>query len=177
MDDIRQRAAALSKHVSAVLGGTILSKSFDSQIESAIVERIARYPARQVPLGDLIELRMGVCRHRSILFKYLCDHMRRFPKQWALAPASAASPTSVRGAVPCQLVRGVQSAADGSAAATENHAWNVVQIDDASYVVDVMQRPGELLPVDSKEAQAYQRLIRADPDAVRTASAQVRLHP
>ncbi len=92
--------------------------------------------------------------------------MHRFPNAWNLTDLDASvAPTvdtqsalgSVRGAIPCQLVRGVQSAADGSGA--ENHMWNVVRLGSESFVVDVMQRPGELLAAGSKEAQAYQRVV------------------
>ncbi len=145
-----------------MFGGSIVDpKPFNAALEEAISKLMALDADNEVPLGALIWSHVGVCRHRSILFKYLCDHMHRFPDQWALsaAPASATDSSGVvRGAIPCQLVRGMQSAVAGTGAG-ENHMWNVVRLGDELYVVDVMQRPGELLPAESKEAQAYQRVI------------------
>ncbi len=95
--------------------------------------------------------------------------MQRFPAQWGLSATTSASSDgagagAVRGAVPCQLVRGVQSvqSADGNRAQAENHMWNVVRLGNDLFVVDVMQRPGQLFAADSKEAKVYQRAILAD---------------
>jgi hypothetical protein len=163
LDDVLQRARTLSEFVSALLGG-VDTKTLEMS-EPAIASVRDRDPLRHVSLDTLICMQIGVCRHRSILFKYLCDHMHRFPAQWGLAtdaPSSAAETKGVvRGAIPCQLVRGVQFAADGSGDAAGNHMWNVVRVGTESFVVDVMQRPGQLLPADSKEALAYRRVILA----------------
>ncbi len=159
MTDLKQRVATLSAHVSDVFGGTVESAAFVSGVESAIAALVTKSGNQSVSLGALIRLGRGVCRHRSILFKYLCDHMHRFPEQWR--PTNAADGSGpVRGIIPCQLVRGVQSALDGSGSA-EGHMWNVVRLSDELFIVDVFQRPGKLLSADSKEAQAYQRVILA----------------
>jgi hypothetical protein len=156
VEDLKQRTVALSEYVWAALGG-----SDPGPVQSAIAVVKSRDPSNAISLGDVIALRRGVCRHRSILFKYLCDHMHRFPAQWALTSAASkagASAGVVMGAIPCQLVRGVLT--DGSDLAnTENHMWNVVRLGHELFVVDVMQRPRELLDAESKEAQAYQRAI------------------
>ncbi len=160
---------ALSAHTSKVLGGSISNPTtFDATLRAAIALLRSQHD-RPVSLGDLIELRLGVSRHRSILFKYLCDHMHRFPAQWGLSAASQSDGSGssvVRGAIPCQLVRGVQSvsrAADGSDV-SQSHMWNVVQLGSELFVVDVMQHPGQLLAAESQEAQAYQRAIHASAE-------------
>ncbi len=156
---------ALSAHTSEVLGGSISDPTkFEAAVQSFIAVFSAGRPDRVVSLGNFITWQMGVCRHRSILYKYLCDHMHRFPEQWALSAAADGSGV-VRGAIPCQLVRGVQSvsAAHGSDVA-QNHMWNVVRLGSELYVVDVMQSAGQLLAAESKEARAYQRAIQATPE-------------
>ncbi len=157
----------LSEYASEVFGGTISdSEALESRVQSAIAELSSNDPDRLVVLGRLIYSGVGVCRHRAILYKYLCDHMHRFPERWGLTAASQSDGSGVvRGAVPCQLVRGVQSdgAADGSDVA-QNHMWNVVRLGSDLFVVDVMQRAGQLLAADSKEAQAYQRAIQASAE-------------
>ncbi len=157
----------LSQYASEVFGGTISdSKAFESRVQSAVAQLSSNNTDHEVPLSALIDLRLGVCRHRSILYKYLCDHMHRFPEQWGLTAASQSDGSGVvRGAIPCQLVRGVQSdvAADGSDLA-QNHMWNVVRLGSELFVVDVMQRPGQLLVAESKQAQEYQRAIEASAE-------------
>ncbi len=158
----------LSVYASEVFGGNIRdSKAFESTVQSAIAQLSSNDPDRLVLLGSLIDLRLGVCRHRAILYKYLCDHMHRFSEQWGLSASSESNGSVlVRGAIPCQLVRGVQSvssAADGSGEA-QDHMWNVVQLGTELFVVDVAQRAGQLLAAESKEAQAYQRAIQASAD-------------
>ncbi len=161
-DDLKQRVVKLSVHASAALGGIVDSKTspFSQVVEEVAAELKALHPHQVVSLGALIEIGVGLCRHRSILFKYLCDHMHRLPAEWGLTAGGDAVP----GAIPCQLVRGIHAAADGSGD-IENHMWNVVRIGDKSFVVDVMQHPRQLLPVDSKEAQFYQRTILASAEA------------
>jgi hypothetical protein len=172
----------LSEYASKEFGGTIRdSRTFELKVQSAIAQLSSNDPDGRVSLAMLIDLRLGVCRHRSILYKYLCDHMHRFPEQWGLTAASqsdGSGPGVVRGAIPCQLVRGVQSevAADGSDVA-QNHMWNVVRLGSELFVVDVMQRPGQLLPADSKEAQAYQRAIQASAEPSEVQPQVREVHP
>eukprot|EP00468_Gymnochlora_sp_CCMP2014_P012603 CAMPEP_0167765466 /NCGR_PEP_ID=MMETSP0110_2-20121227/14707_1 /TAXON_ID=629695 /ORGANISM="Gymnochlora sp., Strain CCMP2014" /LENGTH=1285 /DNA_ID=CAMNT_0007653191 /DNA_START=170 /DNA_END=4025 /DNA_ORIENTATION=+ len=85
----------------------------------------------------LMAIKPGVCRHRSLLFKYLADALRHDMK---LAPN-----------LKVRLVRG--SHAGGG------HAWNVALIDGVHTVVDLM-RPGTqpfLYAADSEMANQYRR--------------------
>ncbi len=169
MEDVKQRIVTLSEHVATAFGRSdIPSDMFEDGVQLVVDGLRAKDSSRMVSLGVMIAMRVGLCRHRSILFKYLCDHMHRFPAQWGLTAAAASASASsadgigvVRGAIPCQLVRGVQLAPGTSEADAENHMWNVVRLGDALFVVDVMQRPGQLLAADSKQAEAYQRAILA----------------
>jgi len=80
------------------------------------------------------EIRIGLCRHRAILFKFLCDRLT----------------TSIRPLL-CRLVRGYDE--------EEAHAWNVVYNSDdcCYYLVDVMHNPGCLLKEGSIECDNYKR--------------------
>jgi hypothetical protein len=75
-------------------------------------------------------VRRGTSRHRSILFKFLCDELR-----------------SDRLPLKCRLVQG-----EGS-----DHAWNVVVRDNQMFIVDLMEMPGVLFPEGSCEADDYKR--------------------
>lgn len=70
-----------------------------------------------VPIGCVTH---GVCRHRSLLFKYLCDEND----------------------IPCRLVRG--NFQDGG------HAWNILFLGNQFYLVDIMHEPTELYTEEYK---------------------------
>ena len=91
-----------------------------------------------VPLHELLG-RNGVCRHRAVLFKLVCDELCEQPQHDSLR---------------CRLVRGdygVQQAGGG-------HAWNVVRVGETLYLCDVMHDPGKLYTEDSDKANEYRRL-------------------
>ena len=81
----------------------------------------------------LHKLESGVCRHRAILFKILCQEC-----------APSALPLA------CRLVRGGYDAG--------GHAWNVVRVSGAWYLCDVMHDPGTLYADNSEKASHYKRL-------------------
>lgn len=66
-----------------------------------------------VPLGCVTH---GLCRHRSLLYKYLCDQLD----------------------IPCRLVRGTFQ--------DEGHSWNIVYLANQYYIVDIMHDPTQLYP-------------------------------
>ncbi|GBG63012.1 hypothetical protein CBR_g34713 [Chara braunii] len=72
-----------------------------------------------VPIGAL---KYGICRHRAIMLKYLCDH---------LDPA-----------IPCELVRGYMD--------NIPHAWNVVLVGGVRMLVDAC-RPADIRPETNAE--------------------------
>jgi hypothetical protein len=178
VNDLKRRALFLSMHVATVFGlestTFVESTTLEDRVQSAVSRLMAEHPTQEVSLGTMIKRRLGVCRHRSILFKYLCDHMHRFPAQWGLTSvASAASATDapglVRGAIPCQVVRGVLLVTQGNEVTkgVRAHMWNVVRIGSKSFIVDAMQCPGHLFSADSLKARAYQRLILGFGDEAR----------
>ncbi|RNE98426.1 putative Protein kinase domain [Trypanosoma conorhini] len=74
--------------------------------------------ANVVRLGDV---RNGVCRHRALLFKYLCDVVQ----------------------LPCYLVRGEHQGPDDALA--ERHSWNIVPLEGSRHVlVDATLSPHKL---------------------------------
>ena len=67
------------------------------------------------------EIRHGVCRHKSLLFKFLCDKTD----------------------IDCVLIRG-----DVCGYENGGHAWNIVNIDSSNYMVDVRNYPGKLKSIE-----------------------------
>ena len=96
------RAEALAAYCAERLGGKGTTvAAVDAHIKQL---QAAEGGRRGVALGMMTK---GVCRHRSILFKFLCDQ------------------PDVN--IACRLVRGEVEFEDGTGG---GHAWNVVRVDD-----------------------------------------------
>jgi Leucine-rich repeat (LRR) protein len=89
--------AALNKQVSTTAEDAILSDVCEKSLRSIKSKRNSIV----VPLG---KLQFGICRHRALLMKYLCDRMEP--------------------PVPCELVRGYLDFMP--------HAWNIVPVKQGS---------------------------------------------
>ncbi|KAL1188836.1 Serine/threonine-protein kinase STY13 [Cardamine amara subsp. amara] len=89
--------AALNKRVSTTAEDVILSDVCDKSLRSIKSKRNSIV----VPLG---KLQFGICRHRALLMKYLCDRMEP--------------------PIPCELVRGYLDFMP--------HAWNIVPVKQGS---------------------------------------------
>jgi hypothetical protein len=118
----------------------------------------------RMPLGALVRKGFGLCRHRAILFKFLCDHMCTEPERWGLSATGTVGATPA-GGIECSLVRGVQYERDEKSGVVQalGHMWNVVLVDGTECVVDVMQRPEQLIASASNEALAYSRISSDAP--------------
>jgi tRNA A-37 threonylcarbamoyl transferase component Bud32 len=116
----------IAKFVHNTMGGNVTPQDCSSVIK--LLKQKAR--SNVVELGKISH---GQCRHRAILFKFLCDRLIKNKRLLS-----------------CRLVRGEKNGA---------HAWNVVHIANESkhYVVDVMQCPGTLLDEATEECQKYKR--------------------
>ncbi len=124
-----ERAKKLAQYVDKVL-----SPGGDRRAAMRAVEEFTtEYANRPVLFGEMEEAcQSGVCRHRALLFKMLCDDA----------------------GLKSALVRGNYS--DGFSAG--GHAWNELILDDgARVIVDVMNpRPDfQFLPETSPEAKHY----------------------
>ena len=109
-----QKVKTLAIAVSDQLGGKAVSDA----------KFLAEWRSKKVGRNTLLlsTLRVGLCRHRAILFKACCD---------------ALGDPRIR----CQLHRGQFK--------SEAHAWNVVDIEgEGRFVCDVMLEPGTLLDPD-----------------------------
>jgi hypothetical protein len=105
-------------------------------------------------LGDMIKQR-GVCRHRCLLFKLICDNMCENPSAWAPGVnAQIADQLAIR----CALVRGGLDRPDN------RHVWLLVHVDSDSAkvmsIVDLTNGSSKDLPysvirTDSSEAARY----------------------
>ena len=106
------RGASLAEKL-AVLAGRVAARLGDSQDGSsrvhpasveAAVQEVAAANGGEVLLGTL---RLGVCRHRALLFKLVCDEV----------------------GIGCRLVRGWMADDEGK---YHGHAWNVVRVPSTS---------------------------------------------
>lgn len=108
--------------------------------EAAVDQRLAdikgKLNSNVIPLHELL-FGPGVCRHRALLFKVLCDELSQ----------QAEHGLQMR----CCLVRGQQQ---GGYA----HAWNEVTVFGETRVCDIMQNPGTFYRLGDSAAQAYQNM-------------------
>ena len=73
---------------------------------------------QEVNIMDFVRNKSGVCRHRSLLFKYFCD----------------------KADIECRLVRGFYSGdSDDPESKDGGHAWNIVKIDNKKYLFDIIR--------------------------------------
>ena len=135
--DVSARAEALMWLVASTYGGAQVSQEAESLIlntrKAALTRRRKRVrdeagdvlaqtnlSSNVVRLGDVA---IGLCRHRALLFKYLCDQCR----------------------LPCFLVRGEHQTLKDPIA--ERHSWNVVVLDyGVMRLADTTLSPHTLMP-------------------------------
>ena len=121
------RAQFLACAVSARLGGDpgeVHADAFDNLTEDYIANLRAERKSSIIPLGLL---RMGMCRHRTLLFKLLCDVYE----------------------VPCFVFRGLYDK-------NSRHSWNVVGTGMREWkVIDLMLTASTLHPLRALPAYHY----------------------
>jgi hypothetical protein len=132
LPDLEIRIRMLAMYVSNVMGGIqvddVAESNEISKLSSAVLTHIKQtLGSNVVPLGCVTH---GLCRHRALLYKYLCDYAD----------------------IPCRLIRGAYE--------NSSHAWNVVLLGRKHYLVDVMHDPMALYAEESEEAQNYRRTAR-----------------
>ncbi|KAG8076154.1 hypothetical protein GUJ93_ZPchr0006g44734 [Zizania palustris] len=110
----------LASLVSDYMGGPVVDpESILSEYQDVSNSLRASIRSAVMPLG---ELKIGLARHRALLFKVLADSL----------------------AVPCQLVKGRQYTG------SDDGALNIVKLNDGrEYIVDLMSDTGTLIPSDS----------------------------
>lgn len=118
--------------VSNLMGGTQIDEIAAPNEIVKLTDQVISYvkevlQSNVVPLGCITH---GVCRHRAIMYKYLCDFC----------------------GIPCRLVRGAYD--------DVHHAWNVVLLGSKCYLVDIMHDPMAIYAEESPEAQNYARMGR-----------------
>lgn len=122
--DLESQARVLSIFVSNCFGG-------DSPCPVTCAAEISKLKEAKksnvIPIG---EIKIGVCRHRAVLYKYLCDKI----------------------GIDCELKRGEYCGVDSVIGV---HAWNIIKLGMQYFVVDVMHEPTQLYAKNSQKAEHY----------------------
>ncbi|XP_071087902.1 armadillo repeat-containing protein 3-like isoform X2 [Haliotis cracherodii] len=131
----RLQVVALAEYVAEKMGGAIAKGQVTNfSWELALSQIKFELKSNVVPIG---KIKAGIHVHRALLFKTLADRI----------------------AVGCSLTRGEY-----------NRAWNEVMLPEEDevagaaryppkpYIVDLIHKPGKLLPVNTPEAVSYQKL-------------------
>ncbi|KAK3132035.1 hypothetical protein QOZ80_6AG0514890 [Eleusine coracana subsp. coracana] len=112
----------LANLVSSYMGGPVIDpESMLLKYQDVSTSLRGSIRSAVIPLG---RLRVGLARHRALLFKVLADSL----------------------AIPCRLVRGRQYTG------SDDGALNIVKFNDGrEYIVDLMSDPGTLIPSDGAD--------------------------
>ena len=92
-----------------------------------------KYKTNFVKIGDID---CGLDRHKSLLFKYLCDILN----------------------LQCSLFRNVKT--DCNNFIYDDHIWNLISIKDKIYVVDFRYFPNKIVRPTNTETSKYYKIIR-----------------
>lgn len=149
-----EKARLVSEAVCEALGGALTgAKGANAgQILQARMDRLVKESGKAthelMPLGETFcggeifglegDPGAGICRHRSMLFKYACDEL------------DICDCAMIDGMMPPSFVVSKDDSAPVQAREFGNfdHMWNIVQADGNNYVVDALNWPGQL--IDSK---------------------------
>lgn len=111
--DLKTKAIALAQMVDIYF---VSNKDKDDEfINASFMDEMRHVTSATKGLMDLGKITYGVCRHKSIMYKYICDRV----------------------GISCSLIRG--NADDCG------HTWNLVLIDGKQYLVDVRNNPDRLI--------------------------------
>jgi hypothetical protein len=163
-------------------------------MEAALVAIKRELKSNVVPIGELLG-RSGMCRHRSILFKYLADSINALEEGNADSEHGTGAFSSGP-APPRFMVRLVRGNYDN-----DGHCWNVVRLSNSStgmfssfacllflslptnvlahaagdlFLVDVMNEPAALLPMSSDAATKFKRIGGRGPGGTSIPVAELR---
>lgn len=152
-----QRVESISAGVSNALGGCPLERSVGagltlSQSVHALVEESEKEKHENMLLGDFFcggeeifgkgsQPGAGICRHRSILFKYTCDALDICP----CALIDGVMPDKLK-LLPQARERDEVNLRDD--VGNFDHMWNVVHVQKKNFLVDALNFPGTLMSED-----------------------------
>ena len=103
------------------VGAVMTSNTTDESSKEERFNLMNNIKINIIPIGFI---KVGICRHKSLLFKILCDHLK----------------------LDCMLIRGALKSKKGKVLGS--HAWNIVQVDGNPFIVDVRNHPTTLLEPD-----------------------------
>jgi len=152
---VAKRVQMIAKEVETAFGGP---PAESVRIKARLTRRIDEgpVPPEDFPIGALIERPRerkgaGICRHRSFMFKFLCDTL------------DITKCAALGGIVAPEKVELIKRWPEEDGGVVQDHMWNVVKIDGKAYIMDCMSSADPLSSSDrvltrSKGILAYKRL-------------------
>jgi len=127
----------LAKLISLYIANVMTHKTNRKESKKHIQKVVKTNKTNVIKLGDV---RYGTCRHKSLLYKYLCDEI----------------------GLKCSLIRGnIYRPEERKKEGTGKHIWNIVKIKNRSYIVDVRNYPGKLVALKkADEHRLYSRFVK-----------------
>ena len=116
--DTAKREYFMYKTILKYVDAVMTNKSDDRSTQQQLYELMNTIGVNIIPIGFITK---GVCRHKSLLFKILCDSI----------------------GYGCMLVRGELKNKKGEIVGS--HAWNIIRVSNKPFIVDVRNFPDRLL--------------------------------
>ncbi|HBB03137.1 MAG: hypothetical protein US89_C0016G0024 [Candidatus Peregrinibacteria bacterium GW2011_GWF2_38_29] len=156
-----ERALTLAQYVNEVLSNNNeeqLSPSEDRYAKDD--KRVATNHTMHKPNGDFVpigEYKIGVCIHKSLLFKYLADRVGikcRLVDGFLFDDNERARRYRLKtdGTKPPIMTPGMRKKEGGY------HVWNVVEVNGKNYLLDIHNAPNKLIREEAAETGTYARM-------------------
>eukprot|EP00747_Dinoflagellata_sp_TGD_P091158 gnl/TRDRNA2_/TRDRNA2_164964_c0_seq4.p1 gnl/TRDRNA2_/TRDRNA2_164964_c0~~gnl/TRDRNA2_/TRDRNA2_164964_c0_seq4.p1 ORF type:complete len:388 (+),score=68.49 gnl/TRDRNA2_/TRDRNA2_164964_c0_seq4:72-1235(+) len=145
---IEAKVLAVAQMVSEAFGGQPSRHNHVEQRLSHIIEKSGKQKYERFPIGMFLasgdEAGAGICRHRSVLFKYVLDALR-------ITPSAVFDGVMLQDDV-TDVTKFRRDNMDTKG--PPDHMWNVVSIRGKAFVIDVMNNPFELM--DDKAIEEWE---------------------
>ncbi len=105
----------------------------DFKFNKFITNHSAKYNTNFINIGDID---CGLDRHKSLLFKYLCDILN----------------------LNCSLFRNIKT--DSNSNIYDDHVWNLILINGKIYVVDFKYFPNKIVYPNNIDTSKYYKVHR-----------------
>ena len=143
------RALVIAEAIHNATGGDYGSSDAGCiEIEAKIDQLRAARNTNVIIVGNILDMKLGVCRHRSLLFKYLADYTHT--EQISNCNRSAHNYNVVES----RIIRGNYLGG--------GHVWNIVVCDRSLYLLDIMHDYSHLHSMKSQKANELYRRGHGD---------------
>lgn len=150
---------ALTRLISGYVANVMTRKTSRKLVKKHIKLNMKINKSNVVPIG---QIKNGVCRHKAILFKYLCDQVgidcilirgKIYRSRPENEPKKEKLKEHLLSCLPCSSFKKKKKTSG-------NHVWNLVVINRRIFVVDVRNRAGKMIKISDAQNDKLIRKFR-----------------